>query len=149
MAGESKTSARRLAANAKQQQALELRKAGATYETIAQSLGYSSPSGAYQAIESAMKRTLQEPADDLRRLEIERLNAMLLSIWPSVRQGNYGAIDRALRIMERTAKLLGLDAPAKQEISGADGGAIPIAFVDYRKDLQQGENDAADIPRDN
>src|SRR3990167_6389839 len=101
---ESKTSVRRLAAIAKQQQALELRKAGATFDTIAQSLGYASPAGAYAAIESALKRTLQEPADQLRRIEMERLNAMLLSIWPSVRQGNYGAIDRALRIMERTAK---------------------------------------------
>ena len=39
----------------------------------------------------------------------------------------FAAINSALKIMERRAKLLGLDAPVKAEVSGPDGGAIPVA----------------------
>ena len=133
---ESKTSIRRLAAIAKQQQALELRKAGVSYVAIADTLGYSGPSGAFNAIQSALKRTLQEPADDLRTIEVARLDAMLLAIWPGVKQGNYGAIDRAIRIMERRARLLGLDAPARADLT-TDGG--PLVFVVRRDDPVVGD----------
>ncbi len=100
----------------RQRQALELRKAGVPYAKIAEALGYAHASGAHKAVASALKKTLQEPADDLRKLELERLDAMLFAIWPSVTKGIQPAIDRALRIMERRAKLLGLDAPVKQAV---------------------------------
>lgn len=34
----------------------------------------------------------------------------------------------------------------KQEISGADGGAIPITFIDYRKDLGTGQESDENVP---
>ena len=45
------------------------------------------------------------------------LDAMMAGIWVSVRGGNLQAIDRALKIMARRAEYLGLDAPAKIDIS--------------------------------
>jgi hypothetical protein len=36
----------------------------------------------------------------------------------------FDAVNTALRIMDRRAKLLGLDAPVKAELSGPDGGPI-------------------------
>ena len=39
------------------------------------------------------------------------------------------AIDRLLKIQERRARLLGLDAPKKMELGGPDGGPIPITEV--------------------
>lgn len=41
-----------------------------------------------------------------------------------VREGDVAYLDRALAAMERQAKLWGLDAPVKREITGKDGGAI-------------------------
>jgi hypothetical protein len=110
---ESKTSERRLRAIERQRQALELRKGGASFPEIAKALGYSGPAGAYQAVMSALRRTLKEPAEEVRTLEVARLDAMLLALWTQVKQGNQGAIDKALKVEERRAKLLGLDAPAK------------------------------------
>lgn len=110
-------------ASDKQLTALRLRKAGVSYLDIAQQLGYRGASGAHAAVKSALKRTLQEPADELRNLELERLDAMLMGIWQQCQNGNQGAIDRALRIMERRAKLLGLDAPTRQDFTS---GGQPI-----------------------
>lgn len=108
----------------KQLQALELRKAGVSYQKIAETLGYAHASGAHQAVESALKRTLQDPADEVRKLEIERLDAMLMALWPNVKNGQYKANEVAIRLMERRAKLLGLDAPTKQQVELSGGMEI-------------------------
>ena len=121
---ESKTSERRLAGADRQREALELRKAGATFEAIAKRLGYRGPSGAYNAVMAGLRKTLQEPADDLRKMELERLDALTLRSWSLASQGSLEAIDRILRIMARRAKLLGLDAPERKELSGPGGGPI-------------------------
>ena len=97
----------------KKRKALELRKAGASYEQIAEMLGYRSKSGAYKAVSLALRDLLREPADSVRKLELSRLDDMLMGIWPRVRSGDVLAIDRALKLAERRAKLLGLDAPVK------------------------------------
>ena len=65
-------------------------------------------------------------AEQLRAMEIERLDRMMLVIQTQVNNGNLGAIDRAIRISEQRSKLLGLFMPVKQEITGKDGGAIFI-----------------------
>ncbi len=103
----------------RQLQALELRKAGVSYEAIASRLGYRDRSGAYRAVTAALKLTLREPAEELRTLELERLDAMLLALWRRVQAGDEKAVDRVLRIMERRARLLGLDAPLRSELTGS------------------------------
>jgi len=100
---------RQVRAHERHLQALELRKAGVTYEVIATQLGYANASGARKAVVSALKATLREPAAELRELELARLDAMLLPLWRPVQAGDEKAVDRALRIMERRARLLGLD----------------------------------------
>ncbi len=118
-------------AHDKQLQALELRKAGVSYAAIAQRLGYRSGSGAHAAVGAALKRTQQEPADEVRRLELERLDGMLLAIAGQIKGGNQGAIDRALGIMARRAKLLGLDAPVRQDVtSGGEPLTIRVIYAD-------------------
>jgi len=94
-------------------QALELRKGGASYQQIAQALGYSGPSGAFKAVETALKESKREAGEELRTLELERLDSAFLAIWTYVKNGHLGAMDRMLRIMERRARLLGLDKPTK------------------------------------
>jgi hypothetical protein len=108
---ESKTSEKRIAAVERKRQALELRKAGLTYQEIADRLGYDGPSGAYATIRAALRALVKEPAEELRDLEVARLDALLSGIWLEARKGNVSKIDRVLKIMERRATLLGLDAP--------------------------------------
>lgn len=49
-------------------------------------------------------------------MELDRLDAMFLAIAGRAAQGDVAAIDRALRIQERRARLLGLDAPTQQTV---------------------------------
>lgn len=115
-------------ANDRQLKALTLRKAGAGYWAIAEALGYKDHSGAWRAVKAALKKTLQEPADELRQLELARLDDMLKAIAPHVAAGNLTAIDRALKIQERRARLVGLDAPMKQDVTS---GGKPIGWKEF------------------
>ena len=109
---------RRVQAHDRHLQALELRKAGATYQMIADQLGYASAKGAHKAVRSAMREALSEPAEAVRELEALRLDAALLAIWRRVTKGDDKAIDRLLGIMKRRMELFGLAAPRRQEFSG-------------------------------
>ena len=111
--GESKLSPRRVNASQRATEALELRKGGATFGQIAEKLEYKSAASAFKAIDRALAKTMQEAAGQLRCLEAERLDRMFLAIWPKAKGGDLAAIERALGIMNRRAKLLGLDAPTK------------------------------------
>ena len=121
------TTQRRCAITLKQEQALKLRMEGHSLAAIARKVGYSDRTGAFQAIKSALLKTLQEPAAALRKIELQRLDMMFQKLWPRAMRCDMGAIDRILKIMERHAKLLGLDAPAKTQLTGADGGPVQVA----------------------
>ena len=142
--GESLTSPRRLAAIERHRRALELRTAGATFPEIAAALGYTGPGAAYKAVHAGIRAVLREPAEALVNLELVRLDKMWLAIWPAIARGNVHAIDRGLRVMERRARLLGLDAPWRLEHNGADGTptttnilAVLVGRPDGRELVQQ------------
>jgi hypothetical protein len=112
----SKNSKQQAAAKSKDREALELRKAGATYQQIADKLGISL-SGAGVCVSRAMdalRLEVKEAAQQVLELELDRLDHMLLGLWDKARRGDTAAIDRVLKIQERRAKYLGLD---QREIS--------------------------------
>lgn len=95
----------------RQRDALELRKAGNTYQSIADELGYKHASGAHQAVMAGLRKVIQEPAEELLKLELERLDVMLASLWPFVLKGSPRHVEIALKVMDRRATYLGMDAP--------------------------------------
>jgi hypothetical protein len=66
---------------------------------------------------------MQQPADELREQEVDRIDRLQVAVWPSAMKGDTRAILTIIRLMERRAKLLGLDKPIKieQEITTWDG----------------------------
>ena len=100
---------RQLEALERHVQALKMRAAGMEYHDIADALGYKTPDGAFKAVKRALMKAIREPAEELRTLEVMRLDDMLKELWPQRHKPQY--TDRILRIMERRAKLLGLDMP--------------------------------------
>lgn len=110
-------------------QAVELRKAGATYNQIGQTLECD-PTTVSRMIATHMKQ-LNEPVEELRALELERLDALQMPAWKQAREGNLRAIETVLRIMERRAKLLGLDDYERRIADAAEAttqGAVDAAM---------------------
>lgn len=100
----------------KQRRVLELRKTGMSFSKIAALVGYKSLSGCHAAFQKALRSTIQQPADEVRKLEVERLDALLEALWPEALGGNLHAVDRVLMVMQRRASYLGLDAPQKVDV---------------------------------
>jgi hypothetical protein len=100
----------------RRRQALELRRAGASYEQIADQLGYAHRGKAYEDIHTALAHLTKHPAEEYLAEELDRLDAMLVGLWPAAWKGHLGAVDRVIKIMDRRARYLGLDAPTRQII---------------------------------
>ena len=97
----------------KEVKVLELRRAGLTWQRIAEETGYADHTGAYAAYKRAIKRTQQQPADELRETELDRVDRLQLALWPKAMKGDNASINTIVRLMERRARLLGLDTPIK------------------------------------
>lgn len=139
---ESKTSKRLLAGVDNQAAALELRKAGKSFEVIASTLGYASPSGAYQAVQAALKAMIHEPAAEVLRLEVSRLDAILEPVYARAREtGDPHDVASALAIMARRAKYLGLDVPMRMEIVQEEADRLALAMGLNASDIMKEAED--------
>lgn len=93
----------------KHARALNLRRSGATYQQIAEQLGYANRGMAYRIVSEELAKVTAEPAEALLQLELDRLDTMLLGLWPKARTGHAESVRAVLRIMERRSRYLGLD----------------------------------------
>lgn len=115
-----------------ERQASELRMSGLTVRQIAAKLG-KSPTGTMKALNRALAKLQAESIsniDDWRTQELATLDRLQHALWPAAIKGKPGAIDRVLRIMERRARLLGLDAATAASIgvTGRDGKSLTVTF---------------------
>lgn len=132
--------------------AARLRAEGKTYDHIANALGYHDRSAARKGVQRALLAVVQEAGDELRVLEVERLNRLVDTAWQVMERVHYAhsqgrvvmldgapllddgptlaAMDRILKIMERRAKLLGLDAPQRHEVLTIDAIDAEIQRLD-------------------
>lgn len=111
-----------------ERQVLELRMSGLSWAYIARELNLS---------ESAVRRCYAHALDlsahpdlaELRDVEALRLDRLQLAAWPQALRGDLPSIDRVLRIMERRARLLGLDhsdgvAERQMRLNEQTGGMV-------------------------
>ena len=91
---------------------------GLPYDDIAAELGRPEPTVKYWVLEELRRLDADEltHANTARRMELERLSMMGAGIWAQATSGDFNAIDRYLKIMERRAKYLGLDAAVRINI---------------------------------
>jgi len=160
---------------------MALRKQGMSFPQIAEHLGMTQ-GYIYKVYKTALKSIIIENVADVRKLELERLDALqdevtrvLRSFTPVLSQGKIvrdhledetgnlvldefnnpipiklqdndvkmKAVAAAVKIMERRARLLGLDAPVKQEVTGANGGPIQTQDANVTMTLDQLKEEAA------
>lgn len=127
----------RLLARERQHAALELRKAGATYKDIARQLNYSSPQAAFRAVKQLLEETKQESTTEFRKVQFERLNYMILKLWPRVQAGEDRAIAQVASLMAQQDRLMGTEAPVEHKISH-EGAVLVIegSEDDYVRSLE-------------
>lgn len=116
----------------KQEQALELRTAGASYREIAKSLGWSSPASAQEAVKKAIAKTHIETSTEALLMDLANLDDWMKRCTHRLRTtGDLSQIDRMLRILEKKHQLLGIDSTTLAERMGkkttAGGATIVVA----------------------
>ena len=86
-----------------------------------------------------MRNIPAEAVDEHRRIEGERMDNLLATYMPQALAGDVKSADFVLKVLDRRAKLLGLDAPTKTEVITLDAIDAEIR----RLENQLGENDVA------
>ena len=152
-----KTTRRGIAVAENDARALELRRAGASYEQIAKELGYKNKGSAYKAVQRQLEGLVMEHAPAVLRLELRKVDATELSAnqaiasidelirlhQPAAQTGDRDAAGlvcrletvktgkQNLQVAVRTmrARYYGLYQPEKKEVSGPGGGPIPVAMA--------------------
>ena len=146
-----------IVADQDRQKAINLRLQGHTFREIAAAVGVSVET-AHRYVNDGWERiqtATDEQRQELRDLELARLDAMLKRVLPIATANNlkvekevfrngqaeiiceedaelqFKAVDRALKIGKRRAELLGLDAPAKIEVTGKRK-TVPLEELERR-----------------
>lgn len=96
-------------------EAVEMRLAGKTYADIAEALDCSVGT-AHNYVAKAMYRWGSDTVEQLRQIELRRLDVITEKLWEQVEYGDPAAIEQYLRVSDRRAKLVGLDAPKTSKV---------------------------------
>ena len=89
-------------------------------EAVIFSEGYSiSAQGVHRAFRRALVRLPNAEAAELRKLDSERLEDMLLSLQPGIRQGDPRSVEVAVKVLAHKAEINGYKAPARVEMNGS------------------------------
>jgi hypothetical protein len=109
---------------------LHMRKKGLTFRAIAAEEGVAT-NAVFEAVHGALKAIREEPAAELKQLELERLDALLKSVWDDAtaeleeKEGDtpemlearvashLDSLEAARKLLADRRKVLGLDAPTK------------------------------------
>ncbi len=115
--------------------ALKLRAEKLTYEQIATRCGYADRQTAHKAVQREMQRVVVENVEELRKEELNTLDIMqsecMTLFLDRTNRGRLFAADRILAVMERRAKLMGLDVSKDGAIAAAQ-----VIIREYAADVE-------------
>lgn len=115
---------------ARRVQLIKLRRAGVRFDDHRiLDLGYATPGAASKDMIRALKQNRDEQdaeASIYRQENLERLEALLESVWPDATSGDLKANEQARKIIVDIIDMRGIKVPVRTEISGPDGGAVPL-----------------------
>jgi len=91
---------------------VKLRRGGLTWHDIGQRVGLTA-SGSADAFQRAQRRIIREDVEQLRAIENDRIDTAQAAIWAKVLQADLNAVNTLIRLLDRRAKLNGLDQPTR------------------------------------
>jgi hypothetical protein len=119
--------AKEITAQQKEARAIELRLRQYTLQQIADELGWETPSAAYKAIMRGLAAEYPEAQrDQLRRMEIARLDDVERITWPDALAGDDRARNTILKCIAQRSKLNGLEAPQQVTLSTREGEPVEV-----------------------
>lgn len=104
---------------ARRKEAIALRLAGVDLQTIADRLGYASRGHVHLDLQRAREESrveLDVGVEELRHLQVDRLNRLLASGWGKAVKGDLKAVDTCSRLVQQLSKLQGLEAPTRVQL---------------------------------
>lgn len=138
--------------------AYDLRRQGRTYREVAEALGVS-VAWAHELVQTAIKARIPEAAEETRQLEVDRYDAWLYRLEQRLEKGAdpEKVIPILLKVSERRAKLMGLDAPKRVRVTDerppAPEFADAVKFAERQADIDEdairsGEDSEHEINRE-
>jgi hypothetical protein len=100
-------------------EAVRLRTAGLSYEQVAQELGYANRGTVHRIVQQALSAREADSVDELRHLELARLDDVQAALWPRMMAGEVSAALGVLRVIDQRIRLLGLE-PRRRDRPVAD-----------------------------
>jgi hypothetical protein len=97
-------------ARAKRVRAIELAIQGLSYDDIAREVGFSHRGSAHRAVHKALAEQEAQGVEELRRIELDRLDRLQASVWDRALAGDLIAVTTVLRVIDQRIRLLGLQA---------------------------------------
>lgn len=134
----------------RQEAAIALKIEGATYTDIAEALDYSSANHARQAVERGLASLVgPEDREHLRFVEARRLERILRSLWPKATNADnpehLAAARTALGVIDRHARLYGLDAPVEMVVYNPTNTEIEAWIRDRAAQVRGSQPEEVDI----
>jgi hypothetical protein len=99
---------RQAEASIKACRAVELVRQGKTYDQVARAVGFANRGTAHRVVTKALSERLMVGIDELRDIELARLDALQVALWPRVEKGEVRAVNSVMRIIDRRCRILGL-----------------------------------------
>jgi hypothetical protein len=81
---------------------------GHTYQAIADELGYANRGTVHRIVKTALADHEMDSVDELRQLELDRLDMVQLAYWDRAMGGDNPAAQLVLKVIDRRCRLLGL-----------------------------------------
>ena len=140
----SRTSTANIRHRDKMAEVLDLRRKGYLLREIADHLGIKDLGSVTKLIQKALREITREPAEEVLQMELDRLDQMFVAAFTrasnKILPFDPDAVATCVRIMERRAKLLGLDKPAKVANTDPSGENEAQAVQIYVPDNGRSEN---------
>ncbi len=124
--------------------AVELAIEGRSYDEIAREVGFSHRGSAHRAVYKALREREIHAVDDLRQVELDRLDALQSAIWEGAVNGDTTAAQVVLRIIDQRIRLLGLEQ-RRTEVANGSPYEYPNCLVVGHPEGNPGE--ATNLPR--